>query len=224
MKPSENSLATVHSMASQPEHVIDIDGAPFNYSAFVRNLFAKRNAAADGLLHAGAGMAGEFGELIDSVKKTWVYGKPEDRANLVEELGDAEFYFHAACNLINLPSLRLDDAQFMVDEINEDGVDVRAVTLGAIGKGIEHAGAFTRLAASMIINDTVEPSEAESDILLSQCIQQLAGFRDALAVCYAFLGVTRDEALQANVAKLCVRFPHGYTDAAALARADKAAA
>ncbi len=42
--------------------------------------------------HMATGVAGEAGELLDAVKKYVIYNKPLDRANVVEELGDLEFY------------------------------------------------------------------------------------------------------------------------------------
>lgn len=65
------------------------------YHEFVERIFVKRDEGFDGILHAAIGIAGEGGELLDSVKKTWVYGKPLDEANLIEELGDLEFYMQA---------------------------------------------------------------------------------------------------------------------------------
>lgn len=44
------------------------------------------------LWHAATGVSGEAGELLDAVKKVVVYNKSLDRANIVEELGDLEFY------------------------------------------------------------------------------------------------------------------------------------
>jgi NTP pyrophosphatase (non-canonical NTP hydrolase) len=66
-----------------------------SYHEFVERLFAKRCDGLDGILHAAIGIAGEGGELLDSVKKTWVYDKPLDEDNLIEELGDLEFYMQA---------------------------------------------------------------------------------------------------------------------------------
>lgn len=43
-------------------------------------------------LHMAVGIAGEAGELLDAVKKAAIYRKPIDRDNVVEELGDLEFY------------------------------------------------------------------------------------------------------------------------------------
>lgn len=43
-------------------------------------------------LHMAIGVSGEAGELLDAVKKYAVYVKPIDRENVIEELGDLEFY------------------------------------------------------------------------------------------------------------------------------------
>lgn len=43
-------------------------------------------------LHMAVGISGEAGELLDAVKKYAIYVKPLDRENVVEELGDLEFY------------------------------------------------------------------------------------------------------------------------------------
>lgn len=44
------------------------------------------------ILHMAVGVCGEAGELIDAVKKAAIYNKPIDRENVIEELGDLEFY------------------------------------------------------------------------------------------------------------------------------------
>lgn len=44
------------------------------------------------LMHATFGIAGEAGEMVDNVKKAVVYNQIFNRANMVEELGDMEFY------------------------------------------------------------------------------------------------------------------------------------
>lgn len=107
---------------------------PAEYAAFVARLFVKRNEGGDGIMHAAVGIAGEGGEVLDAAKKLWVYSKPLDLGNVIEELGDIEFYMQAMRSL---------------------------------------------------------------------------------------LGISRNEVLAANMAKLNKRYPQGYTDAAAQARADK---
>lgn len=44
------------------------------------------------LLHGGMGLATEGGELIDQLKKHIFYGKPLDIVNILEELGDSDWY------------------------------------------------------------------------------------------------------------------------------------
>ena len=43
-------------------------------------------------LHMAIGISGEAGELLDAIKKWAIYGKPIDMQNVIEELGDLEFY------------------------------------------------------------------------------------------------------------------------------------
>jgi NTP pyrophosphatase (non-canonical NTP hydrolase) len=44
------------------------------------------------LMHMSIGVCGEAGELLDAVKKRVIYRKELDRENIIEELGDLEFY------------------------------------------------------------------------------------------------------------------------------------
>jgi NTP pyrophosphatase (non-canonical NTP hydrolase) len=44
------------------------------------------------LMHMAIGISGEAGELLDAIKKQVIYRKPLDRENVLEELGDLEFY------------------------------------------------------------------------------------------------------------------------------------
>lgn len=48
-------------------------------------------ATAD-MLHGAIGLSTEAGELLDALKRAVFYGEPIDRTNLVEELGDLEWY------------------------------------------------------------------------------------------------------------------------------------
>ena len=86
------------------------------------------------IMHMAIGVSGEAGELLDAIKKPVIYRKPIDRENVIEELGDLEFY--------------------------------------------------------------------------------MEGLRQGL-------GITREETLEANIAKLGVRYQGTYSDESAQARADK---
>lgn len=52
--------------------------------------------------HMAMGVASEAGELLDAIKRWTIYGKPLDRANVVEELGDIEFYMEHLRNLLGI--------------------------------------------------------------------------------------------------------------------------
>ncbi|HAV5365797.1 TPA: nucleotide pyrophosphohydrolase [Acinetobacter baumannii] len=54
------------------------------------------------LLHMGVGVSGESGELLDAIKKHAIYGKPLDRENVIEELGDLEFYMERIRQIIGV--------------------------------------------------------------------------------------------------------------------------
>lgn len=54
------------------------------------------------LLHMAVGVSGEAGELLDAVKKATIYCKPIDRENVIEELGDLEFYMEGLRQGLNI--------------------------------------------------------------------------------------------------------------------------
>lgn len=50
------------------------------------------------LLHAALGMITEAAELADAMKKAIFYGRPLDKGNILEELGDQCWYISQALN------------------------------------------------------------------------------------------------------------------------------
>lgn len=54
------------------------------------------------LLHMVVGISGEAGELLDAIKKAAIYTKPLDRSNVVEELGDLEFYMQGLRDVLGI--------------------------------------------------------------------------------------------------------------------------
>lgn len=70
-----------------------------NHSDMVRALAksgetiaAEIDAADAHLMHMAIGVSGEAGELLDAIKKQVIYRKPLDMDNVLEEMGDIEFY------------------------------------------------------------------------------------------------------------------------------------
>ena len=67
------------------------------FEAHVFRLFVgpPSDSKVDRKVHAAVGVAGEAGEILDTVKKHWVYGRTLDIDNIEEEIGDAMFYLQA---------------------------------------------------------------------------------------------------------------------------------
>ena len=54
------------------------------------------------LIHMGMGLSGEAGEILDTIKKHTIYGKELDRENLIEEMGDVEFFMQGMRHALGL--------------------------------------------------------------------------------------------------------------------------
>ena len=54
------------------------------------------------LLHMAVGVSGEAGELLDAVKKAVIYNKEIDLENIIEELGDLEFYMSKIRQIVGI--------------------------------------------------------------------------------------------------------------------------
>lgn len=54
------------------------------------------------LIHHTLGILGEAGEIVDTVKKHCIYNQPLNRENLIEELGDLEFYLEGLRQSVNI--------------------------------------------------------------------------------------------------------------------------
>ena len=57
-----------------------------------KDIQASLTASEANLVHLALGISGEAGEVLDAIKKAAIYNKPLDRDNIIEELGDLEFY------------------------------------------------------------------------------------------------------------------------------------
>lgn len=66
--------------------------------------------------HAATGIVGEAGELIDAIKKHVIYNKELDIKNVIEELGDIEFYMEQLRQALNIT--REETIQANLDKLN----------------------------------------------------------------------------------------------------------
>lgn len=83
------------------------------------------------LMHAMIGMATESGEIQDQLKKHIFYGKPLDKTNLVEELGDLMWYVGVMCSELGVG----------LDEVMEKNI---AKLKARYGSKFTEAAALTR--------------------------------------------------------------------------------
>lgn len=70
------------------------------YPQFVQSRTKDLDSDTLNMLHMAVGISGEAGELLDAIKKVWVYGKEPDWGNIREELGDLLFYIQGLANIL----------------------------------------------------------------------------------------------------------------------------
>ena len=68
------------------------------YMTEVMRTYAGSNTPIDKLTLSALGLAGESGEVADSIKKVLYQGHHLDITHIVEELGDVLWYLTLACN------------------------------------------------------------------------------------------------------------------------------
>jgi NTP pyrophosphatase (non-canonical NTP hydrolase) len=69
------------------------------------------------LLHMAIGVSGEAGELLDAIKKHCIYNKEIDFKNVVEELGDIEFYLQGIRSILCVD--RIDVINQNIDKLSK---------------------------------------------------------------------------------------------------------
>lgn len=197
-----------------------------SYPDFVRNLFKLMGDPVRDMMHACAGIAGEGGEILDIAKKVWVYGKQLDSRNLVEELGDLRFYYQAALNLL---------------EVTDEVVRQRAVNRRVIALTGTPADTLLRACSNLNVHAAkaldvavegwdlrTEPDAFEVGCMTDNMLDALCATRSYYSYLLEMMDISDLNVQAHNMFKLSLnpdaRFPGGvYTDAAAIARADKVA-
>ena len=159
-------------------------------------------------LHMAVGIAGEAGEILDCI------AIPVDVENLVEELGDIEFYMEG---LRNGYDICRDDivATLHVNDMNITKVFPYAKNR-AKDIGIAACDLLDQVKKDVIYNK-------EPDI--GNIIQHLCELEYHMYGLRKYYSILRDQTLSHNLEKLGVRYKnHEYSDKQAHDRADKATA
>ncbi len=74
------------------------------------------------LIHMTLGICGEAGELLDAVKKHTIYVKPLDWENIIEELGDLEFYMEGMRQILNIDRKQTLEANYNKLRVRYEGL------------------------------------------------------------------------------------------------------
>jgi NTP pyrophosphatase (non-canonical NTP hydrolase) len=67
-----------------------------------KQINTEMTSSSAGLIHMVMGISGETGELLDAVKKHVIYQKALDYDNVIEELGDIEFYLEGLRQMLSV--------------------------------------------------------------------------------------------------------------------------
>lgn len=186
-------------------------GLKQDYAAMVAELFKHMGSDIATLMHAAVGVAGEAAELLEGiVEHRDLVGtglemhKPTE--NIPEELGDMRFYLQ---HILTTYGWEFDS--FLLELSGDDYPD------GVVERIVIHSGAVLDL----VKKSWVYNKELDALALYDAVKLLLSAYLDMLA----WFGFTDEQIQCVNQYKLRTgpkaRFPLGYSDAAAIARADK---
>lgn len=154
-----------------------------------------------GALHAALGIASDSGELITIVKAYTVYGRDLDVVHAREELGDCLWFTVYAASIFNVHLLETWEAPKPILDLSMAALEL-SVTAGYV---------------SQIVRNFLYYEQNGFGLH-----DRMNYFLHTLRLTGSFMGVPlMEEAAPANIAKLRLRYPDAYSDAAAIARADK---
>ncbi len=174
------------------------------------------------LNHAVLGIVSETGELAETVNAIWMDLPPKEgqshQDNMKEEIGDASWYPALACTIFGWKFedliiadqqhvRELDFALFKASSVMSP-VAVHECMTGFAGE------LATQFKALYVYGKPLNEDKFKKYLSL---------FVTATAMLCEINQIEYADALEYNIAKLRKRFPNAYSDADALARADKAA-
>ena len=160
----------------------------------------------DHINHMALGVMGEMGEIIDQIKKAYIYGKPLDQVNIVEEVGDVAWYVAGFV-------AKFDTQAYMDCIDSKHAADPEVL-----------ANAKARLTYSILgITHAFSDVMGEIQVAVDEGNLQVAkrGTEVLCAILYALaklLDVDLDQAYEVNIAKLAKRYGEKYSDYAAINR------
>ena len=164
---------------------------------------------ADHINHMGLGIVGEIGEIVDQLKKAYIYGKPLDQVNIVEEVGDVAWYVAGVVqfypNLYNFIGSDELNSSINYEKLAEAKSKLtRTVLMNTM------SAANLVVDMGILADEAGGPSDEGEEVAKTLCM-----FLFATAV---LLDVDLAEAFEVNIAKLAKRYGDKYSDYAAVNR------
>lgn len=154
------------------------------------------------MLHMAVGLSGEAGEALSAINQHIHFEKELDRVNLIEELGDLEFYAEGLRQACGLPVAAVGSSA------NPENYGFHGVMLS-----VDAADLLDAVKKHVIYNKPLDADLVEDKLL---------GLHFEMGCVRVLLGVSREEVIAANKQKLGVRYSSGsYSDKQAQDRADK---
>lgn len=161
----------------------------------------------DHINHMALGVVGEMGEIIDQLKKAYIYGKTLDQVNIVEEVGDVAWYVAGILN--SFPGAAID--AIMTTAAMPVNPEVLAEAQATTTRSI------LSLNSHMCdLLGELQQAVDEGDMKTAE-----AGAKIVYAMLYALaelLNVDLEQACEVNIAKLAKRYGDKYSDYAAVNR------
>lgn len=184
------------------------------FEQMVANLFKRPSSSWDanvngGVMHAAVGLMGEASELMSAIAN-------DDMANIIEELGDIRFYLQELLVTFgicyaNQFSASAETNIMNIGPTNTSGMPISVNLTYACGEVLDR---IKKLWAYGRVDGYVETCNALRDVMF---------WYSSVASHY---GLNDEQIRQANIHKLVTgpkaRYPNGFSNEAAIARADKA--
>jgi NTP pyrophosphatase (non-canonical NTP hydrolase) len=104
MKPSKEAIQEGHIFKNKLEqdHSLMVN----SLAKDGKNIISSLTPQSAHLWHMASALCGEAGELFDAIKKSVIYEKELDIENVIEELGDIEFYLEGLRSSLEVTRLQ----------------------------------------------------------------------------------------------------------------------
>lgn len=155
--------------------------------------------------HAEMGLYTESAELLDALKKFFIYGKAVDYRNVIEEIGDVAWYAAIPVNHYELTFAGFAPRTVVIPA----SLSIEEGLLRLCRLLLQNVSMFSRYAVDL---------EKKGECDRTSVVSTLGNIVGLLRNICDLLDVELEEVLAGNIAKLKARFPDRFTKEAALTR------